>query len=131
MTVAIRETAQDSLARIRSGHSKNDFLAIMAFADLGVDVLDVEPRVNVLTYNAWKAEGRQVARGARSVRVPVWIPIKAKDGGKDKMVPRDATLFHVSQTIPLDAPKGTRPAAWNNPRLVKEGTYQPDVPSVI
>ena len=39
------------------------------------------------------------------------------------MRPITAVLFHESQTIAEDAEKGTRPAAWANPQLVKEGTY--------
>ena len=40
------------------------------------------------------------------------------------MMPKNCRLFHISQTIPLDAPKGTRPDAWNNKSLVREGTYE-------
>ena len=102
----------------------------MAFAQAGIDPESIEPRVNVLTFRAWKAAGRQVAKGARSVRVTVWIPKSGKKGetaegkGKSQMYPKTTALFHVSQTIPKDAPKGTRPDGWNNPALVKEGTYE-------
>jgi hypothetical protein len=115
--------------------------AVYAFADAGVDVRDITPRVNVLTFRAWQALGRQVAKGANSVRVEVWIPTRGRsadaapaddstsNSGAGAKVRRGglrrktAYLFHESQTIPADAPKGTRPAAWNNPALVKPGTY--------
>jgi hypothetical protein len=131
------ESPAEALARIQQGASRNDVAAVFAFADAGVDPFDVSPRVNVLTFKAWRALGRQVAKGATSVRVEVWIPTRGKtadDGAGDDssgdnkkarggMRRKTAYLFHVSQTIPADAPAGTRPAAWNNPRLVKPGTY--------
>jgi hypothetical protein len=132
--VSDRETPAEALARIQSGFSKNDELVICAFAEAGVDPDEIEPRENVLTFNAWRAKGRKVAKGATSVRVQTWIPCRDKDGDdgaregevstrRRKMRPKIAFLFHMSQTIAVDAPEGTRPAAWRNPILVKAGTY--------
>jgi hypothetical protein len=107
----------------------------MAFADRGIDPEEITPRENVLTFRAWKAVGRQVAKGATGVSVTTWIPCKeskrqAKDGEepKQKLRPKTARLFHISQTIASGAPKGTRPDAWQNPELVKAGTYDPECP---
>lgn len=127
----VTETPQEALERIQSrGFCKNDALAIMAFADRGIDPESITPRENVLTFRAWKAVGRQVAKGATGVSVTTWIPCKeskkaTKDGEepKQKLRPKTARLFHISQTIPQGAPKGTAPEAWNNPELVKPGTY--------
>lgn len=130
------ETAEQALARIQAGFSKNDAAVIYAFAECGVDPADIDPRRNVLTFKAWKAAGRSVAKGATSQRVTIWIPASGKKGadaidpetGKKRsgrMMPKTARLFHVSQTVPKDAVKGARPAAWNNPHLVKVGTYEP------
>lgn len=134
MTTTTTETPEEALARIQAmGFGKNDALVIMAFADRGIDPESIDPRHNVLTFRAWKASGRQVAKGAISVRVTVWIPKrgKAKESteGDDKkqsggMYPKTTALFHESQTIPLGSPKGTRPESWNNPQLVKPGTYE-------
>ena len=133
----VTETPEEALARIQSmGFCNNDALAIMAFSDAGIPPDDIDPRNNVLTFRAWKAKGRQVAKGATSVRVTVWIPKKGKqdeeapkDGEKKAsggMYPKTTSLFHVSQTIELGAGKGTRPDAWANPKLVKAGTYAPE-----
>jgi hypothetical protein len=132
----VTETPQEALARIHSmGFGKNDAVAIMAFAECGIDPEEIEPRQNVLTFNAWKGAGRRVAKGAMSVKVTVWVPKSGKDGdekpakeGEKKkrggMYPKTTCLFHVSQTVPQDATKGTRPEAWQNPKLVREGTYE-------
>lgn len=129
----VTETPAETLARIQQGFSKNDLAVVMAFADAGIDPDDITPRVNVLTYRGWQALDRQVAKGAISLRVTVWIPKKGKKGeessSKDdkkktaSMYPKTVSLFHVSQTIPKSAPKGTKPDAWENPQLVRAGSY--------
>jgi len=131
------ETPAEALQRIQRGQmGQNDIIAIMAFADCGIDPEAITPRENVLTFKAWKAKGRQVAKGAISVPVTVWIPCKGQqtettepeESGKKKaaayMRPKVTRLFHVSQTIAIGAPKGTRPEAWNNPALIRAGTYE-------
>ena len=131
MATQTTETPEEALARIQSmGFGKNDAIVIMAFSDRGIPPEDIDPRHNVLTFRAWTAAGRQVAKGSISVEVTTWIP--CKDSKKDtkegeepgkRLRPKTARVFHVSQTIPKDSPKGTRPEAWNNPALVREGTY--------
>lgn len=116
------ETPIEALNRIQSKRSQNDIAVIYQFAACGVPVENIEPRVNVLTFNAWKAKGRRVAKGATGQRVTVWIPVE-KDGEKDGVRPTTAVLFHESQTVEEDAPAGTRPEAWQNESLVKAGTY--------
>jgi hypothetical protein len=54
----------------------NDLAVILAFEAEGLT--DVRPRENVFTFNAWKACGRSVLAGQKSVR----------------------DLFHLSQTQP-------------------------------
>lgn len=126
-----QETAAETLARIENGFSKNDLAVVMMFANLGVNPDDIDPRRNVLTFKAWKAKGRKVAKGATSISVPVYVPAKGKgevtetkaDGTSEKtaafVIKRHARLFHESQTLEADAPKGTRPAALFNPYLIK------------
>ena len=118
-----KETPAEALARIQSRVSKNDFAAIVQFANCGIHPDDITPRVNVLTFKAWKALGRRVAKGATGQKVCVWVPVE-KAGKPDGVRPITAVLFHETQTIAEDAEKGTRPAAWSNPQLVKEGTYE-------
>lgn len=117
-----KETPAEALARIQSRVSKNDFAAIVQFAECGIHPNDISPRLNTLTFKAWKALGRRVAKGATGQKICVWVPVE-KDGKEDGVRPITAVLFHISQTIAEDAEKGTRPEAWANPMLVKEGTY--------
>jgi len=122
------------------GWGKNDVLAIMEFSARGIDPDDINPHQNVLTFRAWRAAGRQVAKGAISVRVTVWVARQGKETepapaptdkspvwgkGNGKTWPKTTALFHISQTIPQGAEKGTRPDAWANPALIREGTYNP------
>ena len=100
-----KETPAEALARIQAGFSKNDALVVALFAARGIDPADVEPRVNVLTYRAWQAKGRQVCKGERSVKISTYIPIPAKlDAVTGKVIepastrPWTAAVFHVSQT---------------------------------
>ena len=123
-----KETPAEALARIQSRVSKNDFAAIVQFAECGIHPNDLTPRVNILTFKAWKALGRRVAKGATGQKVCVWVPVE-KDGKEDGVRPITAVLFHISQTIAEDAEKGTRPEAWANPMLVKEGTYEGTEPT--
>ena len=100
-----KETPAEALDRIESGFSKNDALVVALFAARGIDPADVEPRVNVLTYRAWQAKGRQVCKGEKSVRLTVYIPIDEKRDAVTGKVTRAAgsrpwssAVFHISQT---------------------------------
>ena len=123
------ETCADALARIQSGRSDNDTFTIIAFADRGIELDDIKPRENVLTFKAWRAVGRQVAKGAISVSIPVWI--KPGNSGPDagdnaespetkkpgRMFCRSVPVFHISQTIPAGSDE--RPAGIDNPALFR------------
>jgi hypothetical protein len=138
-TSTATETPEQALERIQSmGFGRNDAICVMAFADRGIDPEQIEPRVNVLTFRAWRAAGRQVAKGATGVPVKTWVPCKdskreTKEGEerKGRLRPKTARLFHISQTVPSGAPKGTRPEAWQNPALVKAGTYETEPVAVV
>jgi len=80
---------------------------IHGFTSKGIGSEDIQPRVNVFTFNAWKALNRIVKKGEHGVKIETWIPIRKdvenKTTGKteNKVVarrPRRATVFHVSQT---------------------------------
>ena len=80
------------------------------FVEMGIAPSEITPRVNVFTYNAWRALGRQVRKGAHGVKVVTWITAKPKSAedaqpasaaneqGEDYKFPRSVTVFHVSQT---------------------------------
>lgn len=77
------------------------------FAEKGVPVDDVKPRENVFSYNAWLALGRQVRKGEHGVKIVTWIERKAKKGEDDAepyKFPRSVTVFHISQTDPVERP---------------------------
>ena len=103
-----REIQQEALYRARISNALSNYPAIIhGFAEKGISETEIEPRVNVFTYHAWKALGRSVKKGEHGVKVNTWIPIREKventDTGekKDKVVvrrPRITTVFHVSQT---------------------------------
>ena len=100
----------EALTRARNGTPcANDVQVIMEFAARGVPVDDIKPRLNVYTYNGWKALGKQVRRGEKSVRIVTWIPIAEKRDGAGKIIrkagrrPKTACVFHESQVDPQGA----------------------------
>src|SRR5262245_46350113 len=110
MRVSKSELQAEALSRATSGQSLTNWPAIFAgFTAKGIPESDILPRVNVLTYHAWRAAGRQVRAGEHGVKVVTWVSPKDKesaDGDETKKtspskMPWTATVFHVSQTDPL------------------------------
>jgi hypothetical protein len=98
---------QQALANATQSASLTNYPAIIqGFMAKGIAVADIEPRVNVFTFHAWKALGRQVRKGEHGVRVTTWVPMTKKDAdGVAQPIgrkPRGTTVFHVSQTEPID-----------------------------
>jgi len=114
-----QERAEAALARgSRSMPNGNDVQAILEFANRGIPLEEIDtfgPNQNVRTYNAWRALGRQVRKGEKSVRLPVWYPIDSDCKDDEALagrgdIPADkrprcrlvtACVFHVSQTDPI------------------------------
>lgn len=99
-----QELAAEALTRARFGQSTMNFGAIFAgFIARGIAESDIHPRVNVLTYNAWKAAGRQVRKGAHGVRVVTFVPMSKEQDGvvKSSRRPKTTTVFHITQTDPI------------------------------
>jgi antirestriction protein ArdC len=96
----------DALDRARNGDATTNYPAIMAgFLDKGIAQADIHPRINVLTYHAWRALGRQVRRGEKGVPVLSWVPMTKKSAvtrdnpeGSIGRRPKSVTVFHVTQT---------------------------------
>ena len=120
MRASREQIEQEALYRAASGPSLTNWPAIFAgFMAKGIPEADIKPRENVLTYNAWRALGRQVRKGEHGVKVLTFISAKGqedKDGvaandvdGTDKPKrgtsrrPWTATVFHLSQTDPISA----------------------------
>jgi antirestriction protein ArdC len=114
---------QEALSRAASGQSLSNWPAILAgFLAKGVPESDIRPRENVFTYNAWRALGRQVRRGEHGVKVVTFVTVDGRDSKEDKDSvatndvdgtdkpkgrgygrPWSATVFHISQTDPIQA----------------------------
>lgn len=103
------EMQREALARAEQGSSAANYgLILEGFTARGIPEEEIIPRVNVLTFQAWRAKGRTVARGEKGVRVYTRIPIRKRNEatGERETVgtrPKAATVFHVSQTVPLGA----------------------------
>lgn len=107
---ATAEMRQESLSRAVQGQSAMNYQTIVeGFMARGIPAGEIIPRVNVFTYNAWLAAGRQVRKGEKGVRVVTFVPMSFKDGApqgepkKMAMRPKNTTVFHVSQTDPIES----------------------------
>lgn len=96
------EARAEALHRAQTGTSlANDLAVIEGFAERGIEAT---PRVDVFTYNAWKAQGRQVKKGEKGLRIQTFIKRESKrqtdsDGNpKAYTMPRTVSVFHISQT---------------------------------
>jgi hypothetical protein len=112
-----KEQIQSSaLTRAKFNTSMANFMPIIAgFIEKGISPDDIKPRENVFTFEAWRALGRTVKRGEHGVKIHTFVPMEVKDRGqadnaaagdlnKAKVIsrPRTTTVFHISQTKPLD-----------------------------
>jgi|ERR1700730_3839650 len=79
--------AEQQAAKPANGKSdvstKNELQTIRVFKKAGFK--DIQPRVNVLTFNKWLELGRRPAEGSKSLKVA------------------NLRLFHISQTRPLSS----------------------------
>ena len=99
-------TQLEALTRARTGQSLSNYPAIyQGFMAKGIPEPEIEPRVNVFTFAAWKAQGRVVRKGEHGVRVLTYLPIPEKRDTETRRVvrkagrrPKASTVFHVSQT---------------------------------
>ena len=100
------EHSQQALANATNSASTANYGAIFAgLMAKGIPEPEIVPRVNVFTYDAWIAIGRQVRRGEHGVRVCTWVPMTKKDdAGVPQPIgrkPKTTTVFHISQTDPI------------------------------
>lgn len=101
---------QEALTRAATGTALTNYPAIYAgFMDKGIPEDAIQPRVNVFTYGAWLALGRQVRKGEHGVRVGTYVAkVGATDPatgevGKGYKFPKVTTVFHISQTDAVEA----------------------------
>lgn len=93
-----------ALERAREGKTcANDLFLVAAYA---ARCIDAHPRVDVFTYNAWRALHRHVRKGEHGIRITTYTHTEAlrPDGTADEQsFPVSAVVFHASQTDPDDA----------------------------
>jgi hypothetical protein len=93
------ELAQNALTRARSSQATSNLPFVYAgFLDMGIPAADILPRVNVLSFHAWRAVGRTVRRGEHGAKLVTWIDTKQADSGESRKLARSVTVFHISQT---------------------------------
>jgi antirestriction factor ArdC-like protein len=94
----------EALSRATTGQSLANYPTIYCgFMAKGIPESDIKPRENVLTYNAWRALGRQVRRGEHGVKVLTFIDCQRTDEQTGELRerfrrPSSTTVFHISQT---------------------------------
>lgn len=94
MQAAALERAQDGKM------CANDLLIVAAYAIRGIDA---HPRVDVFTFNAWRALHRHVRKGEHGVHIATYAhkeTIKPDGTMEEDSFPVSAVVFHVSQTDP-------------------------------
>lgn len=99
------------------------------FVEKGVDLDDIKPRINVFTYNAWQALGRQVRRGEKGVRVVTVIRTKKKqENGEEESrnIKKMTTVFHISQTDPVEPKAAPEKVETVEPKAAKAEQPQAD-----
>jgi hypothetical protein len=96
---------QEALTRATQSLAMSNYPAIFAgFIEKGIPEDQIQPRVNIFTYQAWKALGYQVRKGEHGVKVTTWITCRAAkerqepDGSDSYRRPKQTTVFHISQT---------------------------------
>jgi hypothetical protein len=126
-TIEREQMQQEALTRAVSGQALTNWpVIIQGFMAKGIPEDDIRPRENVFTYHAWRALGRQVRRGEHGVKVVTYVTVKSPDtkdeyeaiAGSDVCAfsdpklgqrkgsyrrPWTATVFHVSQTDPIES----------------------------
>ena len=106
MTMTTLEMQAEALQRATNQTSVANYASIYhGFIEKGIPEAEIQPRVNVFTFNAWKALGRSVRKGEHGVKVFTFISttrtVEGADGEQKQVggrVARTTTVFHVSQT---------------------------------
>jgi hypothetical protein len=103
------EIRTEALRRATDGQSLANYPAIiLGFTAKGIPEADILPRINVLTFEAWKAVGRHVRKGEHGVRIVTVITTEKKDDQGNvteaQRRPWHTTVFHISQTDPEGTP---------------------------
>ena len=80
LTLTREAIQQEALTRAATGQSLTNWPAILAgFTAKGIPESEILPRVNIFTYHAWRALGRQVRRGEHGVKVVTFVSTRGKE----------------------------------------------------
>lgn len=105
------EKQQEALSRAQGGQTLSNYATIYrGFLAIGIQESEIHPRENVFTFQAWRALGRTVRKGEHGVKVHTFIEHSVKEvdeaTGEEKnravRRPWTTTVFHISQTVPLN-----------------------------
>ena len=94
----------EALHRAQTQSSRiNEAIVVNEFAGRGITAT---PRIDVFTYGAWRAKGRQVQKGEKGVKLTTWIVCKKKgasesDPDSKYKRPKTVAVFHISQTATI------------------------------
>lgn len=103
----VNDRQAEALSRAINNRSLSNYPTIFeGFLARGIPEDDIQPRVNIFTFMAWRAVGRTVKKGEHGVRICTFVPMEKKDKdletGEVKIKyssrPRMTTVFHISQT---------------------------------
>ena len=97
------EQQRQALEKAITGQSLANYGAIYeGFEAMGIPALEIKPRENVFTFNAWKAVGRAVRKGQHGVKVVTVVKRERANTETGEMeissYPITTTVFHISQT---------------------------------
>lgn len=100
----------EALNKALTSQALTNYPAIFeGFLAKGILEADIQPRVNVFTFNAWKALGRRVKKGEHGVKVCTYRhaekrerdPATGAETVRPYSIPWTTTVFHVSQTVEM------------------------------
>lgn len=105
--------AAQALKNATQNQSLANYPAIFeGFMAKGIAPEDIIPRVNVLTYNAWRAVGRQVRKGEKGVKIVTFVNAQGREADQSVeqeqaeaqgyKFARSVAVFHISQTDPIE-----------------------------
>lgn len=85
-------------------HGENSEIVIETFKSRGIPENEIKPKVNVLTFPMWKKNKRVVKQGERGIKISFLVPFNPKkynQHGRELLMMKIKTVFHISQTIEL------------------------------
>lgn len=105
MNLNQQEKCQQALARAQNPRSILNMATVMQVA-LAAGITDAIPGENVLTFNAWKAKGRSVAKGQKALcKLSVFYTKDVTDAAGElhtEKRPGTSAVFHISQTVEME-----------------------------